>query len=42
MTPQMVKEIVQTMIRKHLGWLVVWGCVLGGAIGLVVTAVTNF
>ena len=42
MTPQKVKEILQTMIRKHLGWLVVWGCVLGGAIGLVVTAVTNF
>ena len=27
LTPQMVKEIVQTMIHKHLGWLVVWGCV---------------
>ena len=42
MTPQKVKEILQTMIRKHLGWLVVWGCVLGGVIGLGVTAVTNF
>ena len=42
MTPQKVKEILQTMIRKHLGWLVVWGCVLGGGIGLGVTAVTNF
>lgn len=27
MTPKMVKEIIQQMIRKHLGWLVVWGCV---------------
>lgn len=37
MTPQLVKEIIQTMIRKHLGWLVVWGAVFGGAIGLVVS-----
>jgi uncharacterized membrane protein YheB (UPF0754 family) len=37
MTPKMVKEIIQQMIRKHLGWLVVWGCVFGGLIGLVVT-----
>jgi uncharacterized membrane protein YheB (UPF0754 family) len=39
MTPAMVKEIIQQMIRKHLGWLVVWGCVFGGLIGLVVTIV---
>jgi len=38
MTPKMVKEIIQQMIRKHLGWLVVWGCVFGGLIGLIVTA----
>jgi len=25
------------MIRRHLGWLVVWGGVFGGLIGLVVT-----
>lgn len=35
LTPKMVKEIVQDMIRKHLGWLVVWGGVFGGAIGLI-------
>ncbi|MCB1669734.1 MAG: DUF445 family protein [Pseudomonadales bacterium] len=34
MTPQLVKQIVQDMIREHLGWLVVWGCVVGGLIGL--------
>jgi len=34
LTPQLVKDIIQTMIRKHLGWLVVWGGVFGGAIGL--------
>jgi uncharacterized membrane protein YheB (UPF0754 family) len=40
LTPALVKDIVQTMIRKHLGWLVVWGGVFGGAIGLIV-ALTN-
>ena len=35
LTPQMVKEIIQTMIREHLGWLVVWGGVFGGLIGLI-------
>lgn len=29
-----VKRIVQNMIREHLGWLVVWGGVFGGIIGL--------
>lgn len=33
LTPQMVKEIVQTIIREHLGWLVVWGGVFGGLLG---------
>lgn len=36
LTPKMVKTIIQDMIRKHLGWLVVWGGVFGGLIGLVV------
>ncbi len=35
MTPELVKDILQRMIRKHLGWLVVWGAVFGGLIGLV-------
>ena len=42
MTPKMVKDIIQEMIRKHLGWLVVWGCAFGGVIGLVVTFTSNF
>ena len=37
LTPQMVKTIVQDMIREHLGWLVVWGGVFGGLIGLLTT-----
>lgn len=35
LTPEMVRDIVQEMIRKHLGWLVVWGAVFGGLIGLI-------
>lgn len=35
LTPQMVKEIIQDMIRTHLGWLVVWGGVFGGLIGFI-------
>lgn len=35
LTPQHVKDIVQRMIREHLGWLVVWGGVFGGLIGFV-------
>lgn len=34
LTPTMVKDIIQTMIKTHLGWLVVWGGVFGGAFGL--------
>ena len=36
----MVKQIVQDMIRHHLGWLVVWGGVFGGLIGLI-TSILN-
>ncbi|MCX9561827.1 DUF445 domain-containing protein, partial [Vibrio cholerae] len=31
-------EIVQKMIKEHLGWLVIWGGVFGGVIGLVSAA----
>lgn len=34
-TPTMVKEMVQSIIKEHLGWLVVWGGVFGGFIGLI-------
>ena len=37
LTPENVKQIVQDMIREHLGWLVVWGGVFGGAIGMIVS-----
>jgi uncharacterized membrane protein YheB (UPF0754 family) len=35
LTPSMVKEIVQRLIREHLDWLVVWGGVFGGLIGII-------
>lgn len=35
LTPQRVKEIVEEMMRTHLGWLVVWGGVFGAVIGFI-------
>lgn len=42
LTPQLVKEIIQAMIKKHLGWLVVWGGIFGGLIGLIAALSNNF
>lgn len=39
LTPMMVKKIIQDMMQKHLGWLVVWGGVFGGLIGVVLEIV---
>lgn len=39
LTPSMVKMIVQDMIRAHLGWLVVWGGIFGGLIGVILEAI---
>ena len=35
LTPEMVKKIIQDMIRDHLGWLVIWGGVFGSLIGFI-------
>ncbi|RDD46990.1 hypothetical protein TrispH2_001513 [Trichoplax sp. H2] len=35
MTATRVKALVEHMIRKHLGWLVVWGNVFGALIGII-------
>lgn len=35
LTPRRVKEIIEEMIRNHLGWLVVWGGIFGALIGFV-------
>lgn len=34
LTPQAVKEMVQSIIHEHLGWLVVWGGIFGGLMGI--------
>ncbi len=34
LTPSMVKKMLHDLMREHLGWLVIWGGVFGGAIGL--------
>ena len=38
LTPENVKQIVENMIKQNLSWLVVWGGVFGGCIGLAVGA----
>eukprot|EP00300_Choanocystis_sp_HF-7_P029351 c36094_g1_i1.p1 GENE.c36094_g1_i1~~c36094_g1_i1.p1 ORF type:complete len:167 (-),score=56.93 c36094_g1_i1:74-574(-) len=38
LTAERVKELMEIVIRVHLGWLVVWGNVFGGVIGVVSTA----
>lgn len=35
LTPERVKEIMEGVIRNHLGWLVIWGNVFGGIIGII-------
>jgi uncharacterized membrane protein YheB (UPF0754 family) len=42
LTPDQVRIIVQKMIRQHLGWLVVWGGVIGGLMGLIFAALSAF
>ena len=39
LTPIMVKNIIQDIIKKHLGWLVVWGGVFGGIIGFIASII---
>ncbi len=38
LTPERVKQMMEEVIREHLGWLIVWGNVFGGGIGLVAKA----
>lgn len=35
LTPEIVKKLMEEVIRTHLGWLIVWGNVFGGLIGVV-------
>jgi len=34
LTPEIVKSMMERVMREHLGWLIVWGNVFGAAIGL--------
>lgn len=34
LTPEAVKRMMEDVMRQHLGWLIVWGNVFGGCIGL--------
>lgn len=34
LTPLRVKQMVEQMIREHMGWLVVWGGVFGALMGI--------
>jgi uncharacterized membrane protein YheB (UPF0754 family) len=34
LTPIMIKEMLHDLMKEHLGWLVVWGGVFGGLIGV--------
>ena len=39
LSPNEIKNIIQKMIREHLGWLVVWGGFFGGLLGLIFSPV---
>ena len=34
-TPEMVRELMEEVIKEHLGWRVVWGNGFGGIIGII-------
>ncbi|GMI11408.1 hypothetical protein TrVE_jg931 [Triparma verrucosa] len=35
LTPEKVKTLMEEVIREHLGWLIVWGNVFGGGLGVI-------
>jgi uncharacterized membrane protein YheB (UPF0754 family) len=39
--PKSVKELLDKLIREHLEWLVVWGGLFGGLIGLASTVINS-
>ena len=39
LTPKDIKDIIQRMIKEHLGWLVVWGGFFGGLLGFILSPV---
>eukprot|EP00746_Dinoflagellata_sp_MGD_P136064 gnl/MRDRNA2_/MRDRNA2_70051_c0_seq2.p1 gnl/MRDRNA2_/MRDRNA2_70051_c0~~gnl/MRDRNA2_/MRDRNA2_70051_c0_seq2.p1 ORF type:complete len:115 (+),score=34.11 gnl/MRDRNA2_/MRDRNA2_70051_c0_seq2:138-482(+) len=41
LTPEIVKTLIEDVIRDHLGWLVVWGNIFGSIIGIIALTVTG-
>jgi len=41
LTPEVVKELLENVIRDHLGWLVVWGNIFGSIIGIIALLATG-
>jgi hypothetical protein len=39
LTPPIVKKLMEDVIRDHLGWLIIWGNVFGGLLGIISQAV---
>jgi len=37
LTPEIVKKLMEQVIRTHLGWLIVWGNIFGSFIGILST-----
>jgi uncharacterized membrane protein YheB (UPF0754 family) len=35
LTPEMITEMMDSILHAHLGWLIIWGNVFGGLIGLI-------
>jgi len=38
LTPESVKKMIEDIIREHLYWLVLWGAVFGGILGIISAA----
>jgi uncharacterized membrane protein YheB (UPF0754 family) len=38
LSPDKVKQLLEEVMREHLGWLIVWGNIFGGFIGIVAQA----
>ena len=36
LTPNMVRVLLEQMMLEHMGWLIVWGNIFGGGIGVLV------
>ena len=34
-----LEKLMEDVIREHLGWLIIWGNIFGGALGLISQAV---